>query len=82
VAIKFKSTAAGNDFVTCLRTVKEDDEVLVITAKGVIVRQQVKNISSQGRTATGVLVQKLDAGDHITSVSLVPKYDETDATRK
>ncbi|KAI2491490.1 DNA Topoisomerase IV [Fragilaria crotonensis] len=82
VAIKFKASASGRDFVTCLRTVKEDDEVLVITAKGVIVRQQVKNISSQGRTATGVLVQKLDAGDHITSVSLVPKYDETDATRK
>jgi DNA gyrase subunit A len=82
VAIKFKASAVGRDFVTCLRIVKEDDEVLVITAKGVIVRQQVKNISSQGRTATGVLVQKLDAGDHITSVSLVPKYDETDATRK
>jgi DNA gyrase subunit A len=78
VAIKFKAATGGQDFVTCLRTVKEDDEVLVITAKGVIVRQQVKNISSQGRTATGVLVQKLDAGDHITSVSIVPKYDEVD----
>lgn len=81
VAIKFKSATEGQDFVTCLRTVKEDDEVLVITEKGVIVRQQVKNISSQGRTATGVLVQKLDSGDRIASVSLVPKYDETDATR-
>jgi DNA gyrase subunit A len=81
VAIKFKDVkTGGQDAVTCLRTVKDDDEILVITAKGVIVRQQVKNISSQGRTATGVLIQKLDPGDHITSVSLVPKYEESDVT--
>lgn len=72
VAIKFKSRTGGEDIVTCLRTVKEEDEVLVITEKGIIVRQQVKNISSQGRQATGVLVQKLDAGDSITYVSIVP----------
>jgi DNA gyrase subunit A len=81
VAIKFKDVkTGGQDAVTCLRTVKDDDEILVITAKGVIVRQQVKNISSQGRTATGVLIQKLDPGDQITSVSLVPKYDESDVS--
>jgi DNA gyrase subunit A len=78
VAIKFKASTMGEDYMTCLRTVKEDDEVLVITEKGVIVRQQVKNIPSQGRAATGVLVQKLDEGDLITSVSLVPEYEETD----
>jgi len=73
VAIKFKSRLDGEDSVTCLRTVKEDDEVLVITEKGIIVRQEVKKISSQSRTATGVLVQKLDKGDSITYVSLVPQ---------
>lgn len=71
-AIKFKAQTEGEDIVTCLRIVKEEDEVLLITEKGIIVRQKVNNIPSQGRAATGVLLQKLDTGDKITSVSLVP----------
>lgn len=79
IAIKFKQSNA-KDVVSCLRIVNEDDEVLVITAKGIMVRQKVKDISTQSRTATGVLVQRVDveSGDHITSVSLVPTYEEKD----
>lgn len=77
IAIKFKS-ANSDDEVSCLRIVDEDDEVLVITARGIMVRQRVKDIPSQGRAATGVLVQKIDDADAIASVSLVPvpSYEE------
>jgi DNA gyrase subunit A len=79
IAIKFKK---GNDEdeVRCLSTVTDDDEVLLITAKGIMVRQKVSDIASQSRSATGVLVQKVDVenGDHISSVSIVPKYEEQD----
>lgn len=82
IAIKFKKGAGSDasDRVSCLRIVDEEDEVLFITAKGIIVRQRVKDIPSQGRAATGVMVQKVDrgGGDQITSVSIVPKYEETD----
>ena len=73
IAIKFKASAV-NDKLSCLRIVNEDDEVLVITSKGVIVRQKVNAISCQSRSATGVVVQKVDDGDHISSVSIVPIY--------
>mmetsp|Transcript_19651 Transcript_19651/g.29154 ORF Transcript_19651/g.29154 Transcript_19651/m.29154 type:complete len:905 (-) Transcript_19651:1171-3885(-) len=76
IAIKFKAQTEIEDVVTCLRIVKEDDEVLLITEKGVMVRQQVKNIPCQGRAATGVKLQKLDGGDRIISVSLVPEDQE------
>ena len=75
VAIKFKS---DGDKMNCLHVVNEDDEMLLITAKGIMVRQQVSKIPSQGRAATGVLVQRLDKGDAISSVSVVPKYEESD----
>ena len=77
IAITFKSTNSADE-VSCLRIVDEDDEVLVITAKGIMVRQRVKDIPSQGRAATGVLVQKIDDADAIASVSLVPvpSYEE------
>ena len=77
-AIKFKRKCE-NDRVSCLRTVASDsDEMLVITNGGMIVRQQVSEIAMQGRTATGVTVQKLDEGDFISSVSIVPKVEDED----
>ena len=80
IAIKFKKNRHSSDRMSCLRIVKEDDEILVITAKGIMVRQQVSEIPSQGRSATGVTIQKVDVdnGDHISSVSLVPKYEDAD----
>ena len=80
IAIKFKEAAGGTERVSCLRIVKEDDEILVITKGGIMVRQRVRDIPSQSRLATGVLVQKVnvEGGDHISSVSIVPKYEERD----
>jgi len=79
VAIKFKNNSK-DDKVSCLRVVREEDEILLITSKGIMVRQKVKDIPSQGRAATGVMVQKVDveSGDYISSVSIVPKYEERD----
>ena len=76
MAIKFKAGRV-NDRVSSMRVVNEDDEILLITSQGVIVRQKVKGISCFGRAATGVLVQKVDvrAGDSISTVSIVPKED-------
>jgi len=73
IATKFKPALAGKDRLSCFCIVREDDEILVNTAKGVMVRQKVVNIPSQSRAATGVVVQKVDDGDEITSVSLVPQ---------
>lgn len=75
IAIKFKK-GMRDDRIVCLKTVRSDDEVLLITAKGIMVRQKVSNISTQSRRATGVVLQKLDEGDHITTASIVPEYNE------
>lgn len=70
IAIKFK--AGTEDTLACMRSCRDDDEVVLTTQKGTIVRQRVKDISVQGRTATGVRVQRLDEGNHITNVAIVP----------
>jgi len=75
IAIKFKK-ASNDDQLSCFCVVEEDDEILVNTSKGVMVRQQVNQVSLQSRSATGVMVQKVDNGDRITSVSVVPKPEE------
>jgi DNA gyrase subunit A len=80
IAMKFKSSSPSEDKLSCLRIVNEDDEVLITTSKGIIVRQKVSEIACQGRSATGVSVQKVDVegGDYICRVSIVPKYEESD----
>jgi len=76
IAIKFKKqnkeSEEYRDKVSCFCIVNEDDEILAITSKGVMVRQRVKEIPCQSRAATGVMVQKLNDSDKITSISLVP----------
>jgi DNA gyrase subunit A len=82
ISMKFRSSSGKakreetDDSVSCFRIVHRDDEVLLITANGIIVRQNVAAVPIQGRAATGVRLQKLDGGDSITSVSIVPKYEE------
>jgi DNA gyrase subunit A len=48
-----------------------EDEILVISSAGVMVRMAVRGISSQGRDATGVRIVSLDAGQVVASVALV-----------
>lgn len=68
-----------NDQISCLRTVASDsDEIMVITSGGIMVRQEVSKIAKQSRTGTGVVLQKLDDGDSISSVSIVPTVEDED----
>ncbi len=57
-------------------TVQPDDEVLVFSSVGNIIRTGVKDISSQGRDATGVKVAALRAGESVVAVAPVLEADE------
>ena len=48
-----------------------DDEVLLISSGGTTIRTQVREISSQGRDATGVKAMNLDEGQTVAGVALV-----------
>ncbi|MBV9660810.1 MAG: DNA gyrase subunit A [Acidimicrobiales bacterium] len=54
-----------------------DDEILVTSSSGVFVRIAVREISSQGRDATGVRIMTLDTGDSVASVAPVLAVEET-----
>jgi DNA gyrase subunit A len=68
IAIKLP---ARRGHVVAAFTVELEDEILVITDGGVTARMAVREISSQGRDATGVRVQKLDPGQSLASVAKV-----------
>ena len=51
--------------------VSEDDELIVITGRGRVVRIGAGEISTLGRAATGYTVIKLDDGDVVADISVV-----------
>jgi DNA gyrase subunit A len=48
-----------------------DDEIVAVTSGGSTIRTQVRNISSQGRAATGVRVMTVEEGQTVSSVALI-----------
>jgi DNA gyrase subunit A len=46
-----------------------DDEIVAVSSGGVAIRTSVREISSQGRSATGVRIMNLDAGQSVASVA-------------
>ena len=72
-AIKFRKKG---DQLAAMQVVGEDDEIILVTNRGIIIRQAVKAISRQSRAATGVRVQRLDEDDAIVAVALVPASGE------
>jgi DNA gyrase subunit A len=75
IAIKFKAHSS-QDQLADLRVVNDGDELMMVTSRGIIIRQAVNAISTQSRTATGVRVQRLDEDDAIAAVALVPPSGE------
>ncbi len=75
-AIKFR---IKDDVLVCLKVLGEGEELLFVTDKGVIVRTNADKISQQSRAATGVKLQRLDEGDHLSEVVLVP-HEQTEET--
>ena len=75
-AIKFKSES---DRLAAIHVVNPADEFMIVTNRGIIIRQVVDAISLQSRSATGVRVQRLDSDDAIAAVALVPPAADSKA---
>ncbi len=75
-AIKFRR---DGDALVGLKVLGAGEELLLVSEKGVIVRMSADAIPQQSRAATGVRLQKLDSGDRLAEVVLVPpSADEED----
>ncbi|MFM8221480.1 MAG: DNA gyrase C-terminal beta-propeller domain-containing protein, partial [Planctomycetaceae bacterium] len=59
--------------------VSESDEVLMVTAGGIIQRIRATDISRIGRNTQGVRIIRLDAGDKLVGMARVPAEDVEEA---
>ncbi len=68
--------SAARGFLVAAFMVRLDDEVLLASSGGVLIRTPVREVSSQGRDATGVRVMNLDEGHSVATAAVVPAEDE------
>jgi DNA gyrase subunit A len=65
------STDARNGDLVAVKEVIEEDEVMIITRNGIIIRSPVNSISILGRPAKGVKLISLGEGDAVVDVALM-----------
>ena len=62
--------------VVSIKSVAADEQLMLITRRGVVNRQRVEDISLIGRATQGVKLMNLDAGDEVVDVARVVVEDE------
>ena len=72
-----KVTAARGPVVGAFM-VSADDEILVFSSAGNIIRMEAGEISSQGRDATGVRIARVGAGEQVSAVAPVLETEVTE----
>jgi DNA gyrase subunit A len=72
-------TTARNGKVVAVPFVHDEDELMVITAQGMIMRLRVKDFAIHGRATQGVRLIELGEGDHVVGVAKLAEKEEDDA---
>ncbi|CUU05037.1 DNA gyrase subunit A [Candidatus Kryptobacter tengchongensis] len=75
IAVKVNERT-GN--MVAIKEVLDNDDIMIVTAKGYLIRHHVKDIRVMGRQAQGVKLIKLNHGDIIASVASVVAEEEED----
>jgi DNA gyrase subunit A len=73
--INIKTTAA-NGMAVGINAVTDDDELMLITSSGMIVRTSVKDIRATGRSTQGVRMIRLKQSDKVVAVAMMAAKNE------
>ncbi|HII71153.1 TPA: DNA gyrase subunit A, partial [Candidatus Woesearchaeota archaeon] len=69
VGVKNIICSERNGKVVAIRSVSDDDELMLISQTGIIIRTPAKQISVIGRVTQGVRIMKLDDGDRLVDAA-------------
>ena len=61
-----------------IASVSEDDDIMIITSDGTIIRTPVSGIPTYSRSAGGVIVMRLSESDFIRNFAKLPKEEEVE----
>jgi DNA gyrase subunit A len=69
-------TNLRNGFVSNVKSVADDDELMFTSAEGIIIRIPAKDISIQGRNTQGVRVMNIKPGDKVSGMARIKNENE------
>ena len=78
LGVKTVNVTKKNGPLVGLTTVKGDEDIMLVTDHGVIIRFGVETVSQTGRSALGVHLIKMDAGTHVATIAKVEKESDED----
>ena len=67
-----------NGPIVAARVVRDGEEVMLISAEGIMIRMKVDDISRQGRATQGVRLMRLDENDKVVAIAHVKQREEED----
>jgi DNA gyrase subunit A len=76
IGVKAMKLTKTRGRLVAARAVEPDDEVVMISSDGIVIRQEVSEISRQRRESTGVRVMSLEDDAELSAVALVPRNGE------
>ena len=65
--------------LAAIQTVSDDDDIMIITDKGTIIRMSVEDINVYSRTAGGVIVMRISDDSRIVTLTRTEKVEEIEA---
>ncbi len=79
LGVKTVNVTKKNGPLVGLTTVKGDEDIMLVTDHGVIIRFGVETVSQTGRSALGVHLIKMDNGTHVATIAKVEKESYEDS---
>nr|WP_309100876.1 DNA gyrase subunit A [Fredinandcohnia onubensis] len=76
--LKTVNITEKNGKVIAVKAVTEENDLMLITAAGVLIRMSINDISQIGRTTQGVKLIRLDENEHVATVAVVEKEEEVE----
>ena len=77
--IKTATITERNGNIVCITTVTGEEDLMVVTNAGVIIRLDVEDISQNGRAAQGVRLMRLGEGQFVSTVAKVKEEEDNQA---
>ncbi len=67
-----------SDAVAAVKSITEEDDIMLISYNGIIIRMHAEDINLQSRYGSGVRVMRLGEGDRVATIARSPKNEEAE----
>ncbi|EAE8346927.1 DNA gyrase subunit A [Listeria monocytogenes] len=76
MGVKTVTITEKNGNLVAMKTVTGEEDLMLMTVSGVLIRFEIETVSQTGRSAMGVKLIRLDEDEKVATVAKVPKEDD------